>query len=501
MQARICLLFLLLCMAAPGRAQLTFDTQVAVPSTAPVLNKPYTAEKHEHREQRLKDGTLSTHDYDIQESRDSSGVIAVVSHQTAAGGVEQNVQLEQHLVINVAAHTVLQWTNTAQTGKLIYLPPVPVALETGQQPQPENLGHRVIESYAVTGTRTETKVAGMAAGSATPLRSIQVVWRSDALQMVMESSFTSPQTGMTSSRIVNLHPGAPDPALFHVPAGYTVQEVGSRPLTIVNSKPPIDEAHLPAMSYDEAMGKLDDPASAPIAAAVLLKMEAADTDLARRDKAVYTVARKGLDLQAAEPLAQADVLAGEQALADQPQPPTHTTLLAEHHLARYWDTLGYLLSREQKDGTRYLLAAWTVDPLAYYGSHLGHEYEEQRMSSQAIAVYRAAAEADGSPEMKQLVRDRLNALAGPTQPQAVPASASPSARVVVSIQYSVGKPAEVRFLRGEAEVGTAGAAAAASAAKAWTLPDAGPEQVIRLVAVTCKSRDDCMATNLPAHEP
>ena len=95
MQVRICLLLLLLCMATLGRAQLTFDTQAALPSTAPVLNKPYTAEKREHDEQRLKDGTLSTHDYDVQESRDSNGVIAVISHQIAAGGVEQDVQLEQ----------------------------------------------------------------------------------------------------------------------------------------------------------------------------------------------------------------------------------------------------------------------------------------------------------------------------------------------------------------------------------------------------------------------
>lgn len=50
MQARIYLLLLLLCVAAPGRTQLTLDTQAAVFSTAPVLNKPYTAEKHELRQ-------------------------------------------------------------------------------------------------------------------------------------------------------------------------------------------------------------------------------------------------------------------------------------------------------------------------------------------------------------------------------------------------------------------------------------------------------------------
>ncbi len=501
MQARRCSLILILCVAALGRAQLTFDTQTATPSIEPVLNKPYTAEKREHAEKRLPDGTVSTHDYDISESRDNNGIIAVVSHQTAAGGVEQNVLLEQHLVINLAARTVLQWTNTTQTARLVHLPPEPVALDASQQPKLEDLGHRVIEGYAVTGTRTETKAAGTAAGSATPLHSIQVVWRSNALQMVMESSSTSPQAGMTSSHIVSVHPGMLDLTLFHVPAGYTIQEVGSHPLEIANNKPPIDETHLPAMSYDEAMGKLDDPASAPVAAAVLLKMEAADTVLERKDKALYAMARKGLDLQAAEPLAQADVLAGEQALANQPQTPMRTTLLAEHRLARYWDTLGYLLSREQKDGTRYLLAAWTVDPLAYYGSHLGHEYEKQRMSAEAITVYRAAAEADGSPEMKQLVRDRLNALAGSTQPRAVPTNASPSARAVVTILYSVGKAADAQFLSGEAEVGAAGASAAASAAKAWTLPDEGPEQVIRLVAITCQGQKDCTATNLPAREP
>ncbi len=364
-----------MCPAALLRAQLTFDAPAPAGSTGPVLNKPYTAEKHEHAERRLADGTLSTRDFDETEMRDASGVIAVVSHQTAAGGAEQHVPVEIHLVVDMSARTALEWTNAARVATLIRMPPEPAHLGAAPPAKAENLGHRVIHGYAATGTRTETQVAGLAAGSATPLRTITTVWKSDALQMALESTSTSPQNGATTSILMDLKPGAPDAALFHAPAGYTIHEVGpNRPAGLPATPPPApDDAHLPAMSYDDAMNNLNDAASAPVAAAVLMKLEAADTDLQRKDKAVYTVARKGLDLGKAESLAQADVLAGEQALASAPQPPTASALRAEHQLARYWDTLGYILDREGKEGTRYLLAAWTVDPLAYYGSHLGHD--------------------------------------------------------------------------------------------------------------------------------
>ena len=496
------LLLLLLCPAALLPAQLTFDTPAPASSTGPVLNKPYTAEKHEHTERRLADGTLSTGDFNETEVRDAAGVIAVVSHQTAAGGAEQHVPVEVHLVVDMSARTVLQWTNAARVATLIRMPPVPAHLDAAQPAKPENLGHRVIHGYAATGTRTETQVAGQAAGSATPLRTITTLWKSDALQMALESTSTSPQNGTTTSVLMDLKPGAPDAALFHAPAGYTVREVGPNPPGGIAATPPPlpDEAHLPAMSYDDAMNNLNDEGSAPLAAAVLMKLEKTDTDLQRKDKTIYAVARKRLDLGAAESLARADVLEGEQALVAVPKLPTSSSLRAEHQLARYWDTLGYILDREGKEGTRYLLAAWTVDPLAYYGSHLGHDYEQARMSNEAIAVYRQAALADGSPEMKQTVRDRLNALAGPT-PSTAAAAAPALPRAVASILYVPGKQPDVVFLSGESQVGASGASAAASAAKAWSLPDAGPEQIVRLVAITCSSGAACSSTNLPAHEP
>ena len=182
-------------------------------------------------------------------------------------------------------------------------------------------------------------------------------------------------------------------------------------------------------------------------------------------------------------------------------PPSPSALRAEHHLARYWDTLGYTLDREHKDGTVYLLAAWTLDPLAFYGSHLGRDYEHAHMDADAIAIYRQAQNAEGSADMKQTIADRLAALAGPPKPAPASAPAGPVAHAVAAVFYTAGGKPQVRFLTGADAVGDAGATTADQAATMWKLPDSGPEQVVRLVAIDCGGTGGCTSSNLPAHLP
>ena len=506
MSLRFRFVFALLLPAAIALPQtrLTFQAEMPAPSQAAVLHKPYTAERHMRRERHLPDGTVVTQEFDLTEARDDAGVIATVMHETAAAGQPRQSRLAMHTAIDSEARTILEWNNLSHTAMLIHVPAPPLNLNADKPAPPETIGHRMIDGCLTTGLRTEHQAPGAPSGSATPLRSVTVAWHSDALAMDLERTVTNPGTGTTTWTLLNVRPGEPDPALCHIPAGYTLQDLPAprqnADQALASSSPPLDPAHLPVMSYAEAMSQLDDRATAPVAAAVLMKMEATDPDLEQKDAAVYAVARKGLALPAAEALAQADVAACEQVLAMPPaQPPAAATLLAEHHLARYWDTLGYTLSREKKDGIRYLLAAWTLDPLAYYGSHLGQQYEHVHVSDEAVAVYREALGEPGGVDMKQLIRDRLNALQGPPQAAAVSVATAQTTHAVADILYVPGQRSKIYFLSGESAVGAAGSAAANASAETWRLPDAGPEAIVRLVAVDCAAR--CTVTKLPAHLP
>jgi hypothetical protein len=104
--------------------------------------------------------------------------------------------------------------------------------------------------------------------------------------------------------------------------------------------------------------------------------------------------------------------------------------LAEHELARYWDTLGYILERQGNSGLRHLQAARGLDPLACCGYHLGRSHESTGDVQKALTVYRAVVETDSSAEMKRRIEDRIQALSGTSAP--IPESAAGSQSYAVA---------------------------------------------------------------------
>ncbi|HEX4068201.1 MAG TPA: hypothetical protein VHZ09_19435 [Acidobacteriaceae bacterium] len=504
-------------LAAFAQSQLKFEEPAADPH-GPVTGKPYTAHKLEHQRRFLADGTVSTHDFRVTEARDANGIVATASQEIYSGGVEQHIPVEFHTVFDPLQHTLLQWTNLAQRGQMIHLPvPSPMLEGAGSAGQKdpnapktrvEQLGHRVIDGITCNGIRATTTVAGTAMGAASEVTTTREVWRDDALQLVVASTETNPRNGTSTSELVDVTPGAPDPALFHLPAGYSVTDIhphspGVDSRAVLAAAGP-DPASLPTMTYAEAFGKMDDPANRAIAAAVLVKMAGADEDPVQKDKVAYAVARANLQLPAAEALARAAVNVAEQrvASASQTLPLPHNTAMAEHRMARYWDTLGYILEREGGEGVRYLAAAWVLDPRAYYGSHLGRAYENMGDSKSALTVYRAALQEDDSSDLKQNMQDRIEALSGPGAAPAALSTTAPSSAALqedtVAIQYGPGaaKP-QVHFLSTGAPTAAEQAFAAARVAE-WSAPDTGPETVTRFVALRCTGSggDSCTARNL-----
>jgi hypothetical protein len=86
----------------------------------------------------------------------------------------------------------------------------------------EDLGSKLIDGVLVYGTRRTTIIPEGAQGNDRPMTTTSETWRSKDLQLVVLSTNYSPASGTSTTRIANLSTSEPDPALFAVPADYTV---------------------------------------------------------------------------------------------------------------------------------------------------------------------------------------------------------------------------------------------------------------------------------------
>ena len=97
------------------------------------------------------------------------------------------------------------------------------------QPQVENLGLQTINGVAATGTRSTTTIPAGAIGNTQPIQTVREVWISQDLKVPVMIKTSDPRFGETVMQLTNILQTNPDPALFQVPAGYTVQSSPGRP--------------------------------------------------------------------------------------------------------------------------------------------------------------------------------------------------------------------------------------------------------------------------------
>lgn len=103
----------------------------------------------------------------------------------------------------------------------------PVAVgETFQKevrpPKTEALGKQVIDGVQAEGTRTTITIPAGEIGNERDIDIVNERWYSPELQTVVMSKHTDPRMGETVYRLTNIRRGDPLPALFQIPADYTV---------------------------------------------------------------------------------------------------------------------------------------------------------------------------------------------------------------------------------------------------------------------------------------
>jgi hypothetical protein len=100
-------------------------------------------------------------------------------------------------------------------------PPIP---PPGRGWSEERLPPRVIAGFPAEGLRFTRTIPSAATGTGAPVTVVEDDWISTQLGVVLEQTLRDPRTGTSTRTVTQLEQVEPDPALFVVPADYSVQQ-------------------------------------------------------------------------------------------------------------------------------------------------------------------------------------------------------------------------------------------------------------------------------------
>ncbi len=101
----------------------------------------------------------------------------------------------------------------------------------------EDLGSQIVNGVAAVGVRVTTTIPVGAIGNDQELKSVNERWYSNEIHALVKTVTTDPRSGSSTYELTNIVRSAPDPALFRVPAGYTVTTVENRTIRDVVKLP------------------------------------------------------------------------------------------------------------------------------------------------------------------------------------------------------------------------------------------------------------------------
>ena len=236
---------------AAGR-RVTFDLPVAPP--AQVVDAPYSASEQWDRVQTLEDGThITTSRAGNTYFRDAQGRVRtesfaagssqiVIDIMDPVAGFEYVLDPAQQVVHRMLLPTAAEGHSTvmaiAAAARVKETPTPAASSETSAVVlRPEftstRLPARMVDGLHLEGTRFHTTYPVGAIGNDQVVRNISEVWTSPDLKLMVTSNSIDPRIGQETFRLVNLSRETPDPALFQIPAGFTlVEEHGPFAITL-----------------------------------------------------------------------------------------------------------------------------------------------------------------------------------------------------------------------------------------------------------------------------
>jgi len=90
----------------------------------------------------------------------------------------------------------------------------------------DDLGTQIVNGISAQGVRTTSVIPTGTFGNDHDIKTVTERWVSEELHVLVKSVYTDSRSGATMYDLINISQAPPDPSLFQVPAGYTMQEGG-----------------------------------------------------------------------------------------------------------------------------------------------------------------------------------------------------------------------------------------------------------------------------------
>jgi hypothetical protein len=226
----------------PGARIMPFDTG----SGGTITGAPYSALQTTEMVQKLGDGNTIVEKTQSNVYRDTQGRVRIEHSFPARPG--SNTQTPRKMVsifdpVAGSSYVLQPDQNTAFKSAMRQRPPADSNAQGAQPRSPrhhgapptaaqatsENLGIQTINGVAATGTRTTQIIPAGAIGNTQPIQIVREVWMAQDLKIPVMIKTSDPRFGETTMQLTNVSQANPDPALFQVPANFTIQTSPGRP--------------------------------------------------------------------------------------------------------------------------------------------------------------------------------------------------------------------------------------------------------------------------------
>ena len=232
-----------------------------------VKNQPYQAQAVTEMKQTLADGSHITQTTTATVARDSDGRTVRIQKLGAIGpwkSASDSSHSDGPTLTTIFDPVTQTHTDYTSDSKVAHVLPIPVpttgaivgrangfamvgpgpgagvpgpvtfaiqgradSAEAGANPnvKSEPLGAKTIDGISVTGTKTTTTIPAGTIGNDKDLTILRETWYSPELKLVIQSTQDDPRFGETTYSLRNIQRSEPDPSLFQVPPGYTIDKV------------------------------------------------------------------------------------------------------------------------------------------------------------------------------------------------------------------------------------------------------------------------------------
>jgi len=204
---------------------------------ATVTGAPYSAVEVRTSQQVLAAGNVIQNQEQTNVYRDSQGRVRRETTRTGPGGQTQTRVTISDPVAGVV-HELDVKNKTAFTRPARFPNASPTAgagrprpqgagrgpAQTDANAKRETLPAQSMHGMMASGTRVTRTIPAGTIGNSQAIETVRETWMADDLRVPLMTKMSDPRTGTTVTELTNINRSQPDPALFQIPADYTVKK-------------------------------------------------------------------------------------------------------------------------------------------------------------------------------------------------------------------------------------------------------------------------------------